>query len=66
MNQQNQDLLHELLAMKEIGMHVDDNVLNHACADDLSGYAGISTANLASLFCELYNWTHLRETSPRD
>lgn len=53
----NTDLLHELLAMKEVGIQVDDNVLNHARTDDLSEYQAISAADLASLFCELYNWT---------
>lgn len=57
MNKANTDLLHELLAMKELGIQVDDNVLNHARIDDLSEYQAISTADLASLFCEMYNWT---------
>lgn len=53
----NRDLLNELLAMKEVGIKVDDNVLNHARTDDLGGYEGIGVEQLASLFCELYNWT---------
>lgn len=53
----NQDLLNELLEMKHAGVKVDDNVLNHARTDDLSGYEGIIVEQLASLFCELYNWT---------
>jgi hypothetical protein len=53
----NQDLLNELLGMKELGVQVDDNVLNHARIDDLSEYGGLSVADLASLYCELYNWT---------
>lgn len=57
MTKANTDLLHELLAMKELGVQVDDNVLNHARIDDLSEYAGLSTTDLASLYCELYNWT---------
>lgn len=52
----NNDLLNELLGMKELGVQVDDNVLNHARTDDLSEYTGISVTDLASLFCELYNW----------
>jgi hypothetical protein len=52
----NRDLLNELLAMKEVGIHVCDNVLNHASLDDLKGYEGISVEQLASMFCELYNW----------
>lgn len=50
-------LLNELLAMREVGIKVDDNVLNHARTDDLSEYRGIDVEQLASLFCELYNWT---------
>lgn len=57
MNPANQALLHELLAMQELGIQVDDNALNHARLDDLSQYQAISVADLASLFCELYNWT---------
>lgn len=57
MTHSNTDLLYELLAMKEIGIQVDDNVLNHARTDDISEYDGISIGELASLFCELYNWT---------
>lgn len=57
MTQANTALLHELLAMKELGLQVDDNVLNHARIDDLSEYDGLSTTDLASLYCELYNWT---------
>lgn len=53
----NQDLLDELLAMKEVGIRVDEAALNHARTDDLSGYEGINVEQLASLFCELYNWT---------
>lgn len=60
MTPQNQALLHELLTIKEAGLQVDDNVLNHACADDLAGYVGVSPADLANKFRELYNWTHLR------
>lgn len=57
MNPTNQALLHELLAMQELGIQVDDNVLNHARLDDLNQYQAISVVDLASLFCELYNWT---------
>lgn len=52
----NQDLLKELLAMKEAGIEVSDGALNHARTDDLSEYEGISVEQLASLFCELYHW----------
>jgi hypothetical protein len=52
----NRDLLNELLAMKEAGIKVNDRVLNHASSDDLSGYEGIGVEQLASLFCEIYNW----------
>jgi hypothetical protein len=52
----NRDLLNELLEMKDAGVKVDDRVLNHASSDDLSGYEGIGVEQLASLFCELYNW----------
>ena len=51
----NKQLLDELLAMREVGIHVSDNALNHARTDDLSDYQGISVEQLASLFCELYN-----------
>jgi hypothetical protein len=51
----NTELLDELLAMREVGIAVSDNVLNHARTDDLSQYEGISIGDLASLFCELYN-----------
>lgn len=53
----NRDLLNELLAMKEVGIKVDDNTLNHARLDDLKEYEAISVGELASLFCDLYNWT---------
>lgn len=53
----NNQLLNELLAMREVGIKVDDNTLNHARIDDLSQYEAISISELASLFCELYNWT---------
>ena len=53
----NQDLLNELLAMREIGIVVTDGTLNHASRDDLSQYASMSVTDLASLFCELYNLT---------
>ncbi len=48
-------LLDELLAMREVGIKVSDNTLNHARTDNLSQYEGISITDLASLFCELYN-----------
>lgn len=48
-------LLNELLAMREVGIKVSDNTLNHARIDDLNEYQGISVGELASLFCELYN-----------
>jgi hypothetical protein len=51
----NRELLNELLAMREIGIPVTDRALNHARTDDLSGYQGISVAELASLFAELYH-----------
>jgi len=52
----NRDLQNELLAMREVGIPVTDGALNHARLDDLSGYEGISVEQLASLFCEIYNW----------
>jgi hypothetical protein len=52
----NQDLLDELLAMKEAGIDVSDGALNHALTDDLSEYEGIGVEQLASLFCEMYHW----------
>jgi len=52
---QNCKLLNELLAMREVGIKVSDNTLNHARTDNLSQYEGISITDLASLFCELYN-----------
>lgn len=51
----NQELLNELLAMREVGIAVSDGALNHARLDDLSQYQAISVTELASLFCELYN-----------
>jgi len=51
----NNELLQELLAMREIGIYVSDGTLNHARLDDLSEYGGISYAELADLFCSLYN-----------
>jgi hypothetical protein len=48
-------LLNELLGMREIGIKVSDNTLNHARIDDLSQYEAISIGELASLYCELYN-----------
>lgn len=51
----NQDLQNELLAMRELGIPVSDGALNHARLDDLSKYQAITVAELASLFCELYN-----------
>lgn len=51
----NNELLQELLAMREIGIYVSDGTLNHARLDDLSEYGGISYAELADLFCNLYN-----------
>jgi len=53
----NHELVAELRAMQEIGIKVDDRTLNHANSDDLSQYQGISVGELASLYCELYNWT---------
>jgi len=53
----NHELVAELRAMQEIGIKVDDRTLNHANSDDLSQYQGISVRELASLYCELYNWT---------
>jgi hypothetical protein len=54
----NSELLNELLGMRDIGIRVDDRTLNHAMSDDIGGYASMSVADLASLYCELYNWTH--------
>jgi len=55
LNPRNQDLLAELLAMRELDIQVSDNTLNHARTEDLSQYASMSVGDLASLFCELYN-----------
>jgi len=52
----NRELLNELLAMRELGIPVSDNTLNHAREDDLSTYLSMSVGELASLFCELYNF----------
>ena len=49
------DLVRELLGMRDIGIRVDDRTLHHARFDDLGEYASMSVADLASLFCELYN-----------
>ena len=51
----NQDLLNELLAMREVGIAVTDNTLNHARLDDLTEYAHASVNEIADLFCDLYN-----------
>lgn len=51
----NNDLLNELLAMREVGIPVTDGALNHARLDDLTKYEGISVEQLASLFQELYH-----------
>ena len=48
-------LVAELLAMKEVGIRVSDQTIDHARTDDLAEYQGISSGELASLFCELYN-----------
>jgi hypothetical protein len=56
MSETNKALLNELLEMREVGIRVSDNALNHARVDDLSGYEGINIEQLASLFCELYNF----------
>lgn len=53
----NQDLLDELLAMREVGIAVTDNTLNHARLDDLTEYAHASVSEIADLFCDLYNLT---------
>ena len=51
----NADLVAELSAMRELGVHVSDATLQHAQTDDLTQYEAISAGELASLFCELYN-----------
>ena len=53
----NEELLHELLLMREVGITVTDNTLNHARTDDLTEYEHASVGEIASLFCELYNLT---------
>jgi hypothetical protein len=53
----NKDLLDELLAMREVGITVTDNTLNHARLDDLTEYEHANVGEIASLFCELYNLT---------
>ena len=49
------DLVLELIEMKKIGMRVSDQTIEKSKTVDLSEYDGISIADLASLFCELYN-----------
>lgn len=51
----NKELTEELLAMRQIGIRVSDDAIEHAKTDDLSEYEAISVGELASLFCELYN-----------
>lgn len=51
----NADLVAELSAMRDLGIHVSDATLRHAQTDDLTQYDAISVGDLASLFCELYN-----------
>ena len=53
----NEELLNELLAMREVGITVTDGTLNHARTDDLTEYESASVGEIASLFCELYNLT---------
>ena len=53
----NEELLNELLLMREVGITVTDNTLNHARTDDLTEYASAKVSEIASLFCELYNLT---------
>jgi hypothetical protein len=50
-------LLNELLAMKDVGIKVDDRTLNKASSEDLTQYESMGITDLASLFCDLYNWT---------
>lgn len=53
----NEELLHELLAMREVGITVTDGTLNHARTDDLTEYEHASVSEIADLFCDLYNLT---------
>lgn len=50
----NQDLVLELMAMRDVGMSVSDRAIAEASKADLSEYEAISVSDLASLFCELY------------
>lgn len=50
----NQDLILELLAMRDVGIVVSDRAIAEAREADLSEYEAISVTDLASLFCELY------------
>jgi len=49
----NQELVNELLALRELGFPVTDGALNHARLDDLSGYE-MTIRELANHFLELY------------
>lgn len=49
------DLIKELTEMRKLGVKVSDYCLRQAECIDLSDYEAISTEDLASLFCELYN-----------
>jgi hypothetical protein len=51
----NDKLVQELLAMREVGIHVADATLQHAQTADLAEYQAINCEELASLFCDLYN-----------
>jgi hypothetical protein len=46
----NDKLVQELLAMREIGMRVDDRAIRMARTADLAEYRAISYGELASLF----------------
>ena len=51
----NQELVNELLTMRELGFPVTDGALNHARLDDLSGHESLTLRELANHFVELYH-----------
>lgn len=51
----NKELADELRAMKALGIRVSKAAIKAAETEDLSEYDSASVAEIASLFCELYN-----------
>lgn len=51
----NKELVDELRAMKAIGIRVSNAAIKAAETEDLSEYESASVAEIASLFCEIYN-----------